>query len=239
MKSYRCLFVGLALVFASACGKSAAEKFADSYCAEIAKCCGQAGRPANGKVCHQLMVLEEAYGSYDSKAGDACLATMRTEVSAGTFCTNLATSTSCDSVFGSSSSGGNKKVGETCDFDNDCALSNEGKTICDFESKKCVALLEVGATCGTTFDCVSSAFCDYDSDKCTARIAAGGVCTGGNSAECVDGYYCSSNPRQCTAKLANGATCTSFTQCQSNSCSDGTCQDNGSGDFGMAILCGE
>jgi hypothetical protein len=125
------LLAGLAVTFSLGCGKSDAEKFADSYCAEIAKCCGQAGLPADGKVCHQWAAFAEAGGSYNASAGNACLAEIKTEVSAGTFCADQSSSgpSQCDSVYGTSSNG-SKKPGETCDFDSDCASSSLGAVAC-------------------------------------------------------------------------------------------------------------
>jgi hypothetical protein len=77
------------LLLAAACGKSDAENFADSYCAEVAKCCTQAGVSGNGQVCHMLF----SGGSYNATAGQACLDEMKADVAAGTFCSNSGTST--------------------------------------------------------------------------------------------------------------------------------------------------
>ncbi len=219
------LLVCLAIVFAG-CGKSDSEKFADAYCPEMAKCCAQAGAAGDGKACRQMVDLAASFGSYDNKAGDACLAEMRAEVSAGTFCTEGNTIAACNSVFGTGGTG-NKQVGEACEFDDDCALASEGKVACDFDAKTCVALREVGAACTSTLDCVRSAFCDYDQDLCTARLSAGGDCSIGGSGACVDGYYCTSDTSQCAAQKANGAACSTFSECRSSNCANGTCQSNG------------
>jgi len=287
--------VTVVLVFASCGGKSDSEKFADSYCAEVAKCCGLAGLPADGKMCHQWMAFAAAGGSYNASAGDACLAEMNAEVSAGTFCADLNSSgTACDTVFGTGSSG-NKKPGETCSFDSDCAKSSQGDVLCaylstgsasinkcqleipgkagdspcvatkdgDFTSfytpsnatdllaqgyvcdvangvtcqdGTCVALTALGGACLISTECVRSAYCSYPQDVCTTKIAAGGACTGIAGSECVDSAFCDTAALVCKAKLANGATCTSSLQCQSDYCSNGTCQGNS--DLGMSLLCG-
>jgi len=81
--------VCLAAASFAACGKSDAEKFADAYCAEVAKCCGAASMPADGKMCHQWAAFAAAGGSYNAAAGDACMAEIKSEVAAGTFCDGL------------------------------------------------------------------------------------------------------------------------------------------------------
>jgi len=232
MKPLFGVLASLTALFSISCGKSDAEKFADSFCAEIAKCCVQAGLPGDGKACHALEALGAASGSYNSQAADACLAEVRSQVSAGTFCTDLDSSSqsACDSVYGSSS--GSKKLGETCNFDSDCTASSAGEVACNMGT--CTALLAVGATCTFTSDCVHSAFCDYNKSVCAARVPAGGVCAGSSSAECVTGYYCSSGFNQCALQVANGTPCTTSTMCQSDYCSNGTCQDNG----GISFFCG-
>jgi hypothetical protein len=285
--------VTLTLVASSCGGKSDQEKFADSYCAEVAKCCGQAGLPADGKMCHQWMLFASAGSTFSAPAGDACLADMRSQVSAGTFCTDLnSTGSACDAVF--TSKGGNKKPGETCSFDSDCAKSTQGDVVCanvfvgsssiakcqvqipgkagdspcvgtkdgdvtSYDSSNatdvlaqgyicdvangvscqngtCVALAGLGASCVSPIDCVRTAYCSFPGYVCTAKVAAGGACTGIAGSECVDSAYCDTTALHCTAKLASGAACTSSAQCQSDYCSNGTCQ--GSSVIGLSLLCG-
>ena len=208
MKSSVRLVAFAAVVYSIGCGKSDAEKFADSYCAAVAKCCGQEGKATNGKACHDLMTLAGTAGTYNSANGNACLAEMRSEVSAGTFCARLnstsssSSSSPCDAVFGDASTG-SKKVGESCDFDFDCATPSTGEVGCNLGT--CTVLLAAGGACTFTAECVHAAFCDSSQNVCAARVAAGGTCTGSDSAECVDGYYCPSSPKQCTAQVATGA----------------------------------
>jgi hypothetical protein len=219
---------GLAIACASGCGKSDSEKFVDSYCAEVAHCCGQEGKAADGKTCHDLMTVFSAAGSYNSANGDACLAEMRSEVSTGTFCAHLtsgsssSSSSACDAVFGNASTG-TKKVGESCSFDFDCA--GTGQVGCNLGT--CTVLLAAGGACTFTAECTRGAFCDSTKNVCTDRVSAGGTCIGRDSAECVDGYYCPSGFLQCTAQAAAGAACTTSAMCQSGACSNGTCQANG------------
>jgi hypothetical protein len=160
---------------------------------------------------------------------------MKSEVAAGTFCSSQNTS-ACSLVFGTSPVG-TKKVGESCEVASDCAHASEGLVTCDLQSKTCKALLEVGATCNFSSDCVGSAYCDDSKYVCTARVAAGATCTGSNSNECVNGYYCAAGSSRCTAQLANGAACTTALECESSYCSSGTCKDNGLATFGLAMLC--
>jgi hypothetical protein len=295
MKTDLVFVMSLSLLLLVGCGKSDSEKFVDSYCAEVAKCCGQAGLPANGQTCHQWMTLAATGGSYNSSAGNACLAEMNAQVAAGTFCSDLNSSSStstCDSVFGSAT--GNKKPGETCSFDSDCATSSEGKVVCaslyvnsafidkcqvqipgkagdtpcvgtqegdtflsyqasgatdvvprgyacdvanavTCQDGTCVALLPLGASCMISTDCVRTAYCSYPQDVCTTKINAGGACTGIAGSECVDSAYCDTSALQCKPTLADGAQCGSSAQCQSDYCSNGTCQGNS---LGLQLLCG-
>jgi len=57
MKSFLGFFMGLSIVLSLGCSKSDTDKFADSYCAEVAKCCSQAALPGDGKACHALMAF--------------------------------------------------------------------------------------------------------------------------------------------------------------------------------------
>jgi hypothetical protein len=236
MKKGPGLVVAVAFACPTGCGKSDSEKFADSYCAEVAKCCGQASLPADGQTCHQLMTFTEVGGSYNSSAGDACLAEMKSEVSAGTFCTglNASSASACDSVYGSSS--GNKKPGETCIFDSDCAPSSKGKVVCasiyvnsTFVDKCQVQIAGkagdtpcVGTQEGNDFssyqasdaaDVVPQGYvCDVasavacDDGTCVALTPLGASCL--ISTDCVRTAYCSYPQDVCTTKISAGGACT-------------------------------
>jgi len=214
------------------CGKSDAEKFADSYCAEIAKCCGEAGLPADGQMCHQWMTFATMGGSYNSTAGEACLAEMRAQVSAGTFCTSLSDAQACDQVFEGKSSG-SRKPGESCDLDSDCAPSSEGEVTCasvyvnDAFIDKCQVRIPgkagdapcVGTQDGDWFISSSNAtdvatkgyVCDVDDgvrceeDVCTAMAALGERCS--FSSDCVRTAYCDYAQNQCVARIPEGGAC--------------------------------
>jgi hypothetical protein len=231
----RAVRIFLALTIVAGCGaggpvlysNEAAQVFVDDYCAEVAKCCGQEGKAADGKACHDQMTLLGKVGTYIPASGNACLAETRSEVSAGIFCARLNTRTSstssspCDAVFGDASTG-SKKVGESCDFDFNCATPSTGEVGCNLGT--CAVLLAAGGACTFTAECVHSAFCDPNENLCVARVAAGSTCTSSFSDECVDGYYCPSTSTQCAAQVAGGAPCTTGAMCQSGTCSSGICQ---------------
>jgi hypothetical protein len=247
MKAKLGLVVCLALASAQACGgKSDSEKFAESYCAEVAKCCGLASLPTDGKACRELFVLAGMGGSYNSQAGNACLAEVKSQASAGTFCTSLDSSaaSACDSVYGSSS--GSKKPGETCDFDSDCATSSDGKVVCasvyvnsNFISKCQVQVPGkagdtpcVGTQDGNVFrsysdsnatDVASRGYVCNLADgiqcrlgTCAALVAAGGTC--GLSSDCVRSAFCNFSTDLCATRVAAGGTCTGS---DSSECVDG------------------
>lgn len=287
----RTLLLCLALL-ASACKGDDGGNFANTYCTEVAKCCSKLGlEGGNGQVCRFLLSAVPSNASTD-----ACLAEMRAQVADGTFCSGDGQSAACNAATTSHASG-NKKPGESCDMDSDCASSGDGKVVCRSvytdsgwlhrcqvqmtgkvgdgpcigtqdgdvfsstssssttdiptrgylcntadgvrcSSDKCVALADVGASCGYTSDCVRTAYCD-SKDRCSARIAAGGTCTGADSDECAIGYYCpAASPRQCTAQVGTGASCSSADMCKSGTCTDGTCKPNILETVGWGMLCG-
>ena len=236
MKSSLCLLAGFTATLSLGCGKSDSEKFADSYCAEIAKCCGQAGLPADGKMCHQWSAFAEAGGSYNASAGNACLAEIKVEVSAGTFCAgqNSSGPSQCDSVYGTSGSSGSKKPGETCDFDDDCAKSSLGDVACanlyvnGAFIDKCQVRIpgKAGDACIGTQD--SLAFASYQTNDTTDVPAQGYVCNTSDALQCKSGTcvallsagdkcsstsdcvratYCDYSKGQCTTRVATGSTC--------------------------------
>jgi hypothetical protein len=231
----RTVQIFLALTMVAACGaggpvlyqNEAAQVFTDDYCAEVAKCCGQEGKAADGKACHDWMILFGKAGTYIPANGNACLARVRSDVADGIFCARLNTRTSsatespCDAVFGDASTGV-KKIGESCDYDFNCAAPSAGEVGCNLGT--CAVLLAVGGACSFSAECVHSSFCDPLKYVCVDRVADGSACTGSYSDECVDGYYCPSSSMQCTAQVPGGAPCTTGAMCQSGTCSSGTCR---------------
>ncbi len=219
-------------LFAAACsGKSDAQNFADTYCAEVAKCCVQAGMSGSGSLCHML-----SSGAYDASAGEACLADVKAQVAAGTFCTSQSTSSSCNAVFTSNTQAGHKKPGEDCEMDSDCAPSSDGTVVCASRYvdpnwlHKCQVRMpgKVGDTClgtqdGDLFSSVGAAntgdlaasgyvcntadslTCSSSSGTCIALSGVGQACA--YTSDCVRSAYCDGKDR-CSARVAAGAACT-------------------------------
>jgi hypothetical protein len=219
-------------LLAAGCGsKSDAEKFADSYCAEIAKCCAQAGLSGDGNVCHLLL----SQGTYNASAGDACLAEVKSQVAAGTFCSNQDASPTCNAVFTSTPRTGNKKPGEACEVAGDCAPSNDGKVVCASHYidgtwvNKCQVQMRgkagdgpcLGTQDGDVFSSsgagnetdvpASGYICDTadglrcsSSGTCTALLAVGQACY--YSSDCVRSAYCDSTDH-CSSRVSAGAAC--------------------------------
>jgi hypothetical protein len=200
------------VVLALGCGKSDSEKFADAYCAEFAKCCVQAGFSGDGKICRLLF---SGGGSYDAKAGDACLAEMKAEVSAGTFCTSASSSSSssCNSVYGSAGSG-KKKPGDPCNLDSDCAASSEGKVVCanlyanGAFIDKCQ--VQIPGKVGDT-PCVGTQDGDNLRSDNKPVVEPTDILASGYTCNVADGIQCSAGT--CVALLALGGTCTSASDC--------------------------
>ena len=235
MKIKHCLIELSLFALTLGCGKSSSETFVDGYCTEVAKCCGKAGLPSDGKTCRQFMGLMTSGGGYNASAGDACLAEMRAEAAAGTFCDGSGSSSAtCDSVY-KTASGGSKKPGETCEFDSDCAKSAEGKVACDsaylnndfvykcqlqMEGKAgdspCVGTQDgnviMGYSDSNATDVVARGYvCDLakgircDSGTCKALVGVGGTCS--SSSQCSTDLYCDYVSDKCAPRVAVGGAC--------------------------------
>lgn len=73
------------------------------------------------------------------------------------------------------------EVGEQFD---DCA----DNLICDFDSRQCTTLPEVGELCTSNGVCTRDAFCDWNTQTCRAAAAIGERCD--ELSECVSEAYC-------------------------------------------------
>jgi len=231
MTMKRAWLAGLALTGA-ACGdsgKSDAQKFADTYCAEVAKCCAQAGIAGNGQLCHFAFT---GGGSYNAAAGDACLAEMRAEIADGTFCTSGgAAMSACTNVV--TVPRGHQQPGDTCESDNDCAPSSEGTITCasaytgstwinkcqiripgQAGDSPCIGtqdgdILSYGGASSTDilprgYVCDTADGIECASGTCVALAAVGATCS--YSSNCVRTAYCDGTDH-CAARVAAGATC--------------------------------
>jgi hypothetical protein len=217
------------------CGKSDKEAFAESYCDLLEPCCGMAGLSTSGQACRSLVSLGLSSSSFDKGAGDACLAELRAAAARADFCQTFGSQepASCEKAFGTNN--GTKKVGETCDFDDDCAPSSEGPTGCGHAfaggmsidkcqlqlqgkagDKPCAGTVEGAVTTGNVgaevperaFLCntADGVRCDSATDACVALKMIGDACTG-SSGECVSGAYCDGTQRKCLARKPAGGAC--------------------------------
>jgi len=229
MKKKLAVLLAFPVLASLACGKSDAEKFADAFCAEVAKCCVQHGLPGDGQMC---MLMSSGTG-YNATAGEACLAEIRNEVANGTFCQSGSSSSSpCNSVYQGST--GNKQPGETCQSDNDCAKSADGQVVCASAYlngafvEKCQVQIPgkqgdtpcLGTQDGTIFtgdttstDVLARGYvCDTadglrcSAGACVVLAAAGDICV--YSSDCVGSAYCDYSQRKCVARVGNGGVCT-------------------------------
>jgi hypothetical protein len=189
----------------------------------------------------------------NAQAGDACLAEMRSQVNAGTFCANLSsTSTSpCDSVYGSGGSG-NKKPGDTCNVDSDCAPAANGKVVCaglyvnSAFINKCQVQIPgkagdtqcIGTQDGNLFTSSSTNATDISPQGIVCSIADGVQCMSGTcvalaavgadcffSSDCVRSAFCSYTQGKCVPRVAAGGTCTGS---DDSECVDGYACESGS-----------
>jgi hypothetical protein len=228
MIARRCLLATLALISA-ACGKSDAESFADEYCAEVKKCCDRMGSEGDGMLCKMMFTS----GGFNAEVGEACLADMRKQVAAGTFCTGGASASACQGLVSGPS--GNRKPGESCDFDDDCAPSSEGQVACasDYDGTEWIHQCQLrirgaagsspclGTQDGNMFSSMGAStsglpsrgyVCDTadglecSADQCVALAAVGQSCN--QSSDCVRNGFCDDS-YHCAARVAPGGPCTS------------------------------
>jgi hypothetical protein len=227
----------LPIALSLACSKTAAEKFNETFCGYIAPCCKQLNITSSGNMsCTELMNFLSMGAKYDSSKGNACLAEMKTEVDAGTFCNGNTgdTPSVCNEVYSSESKRGNKKPGDTCDLDDDCALPVQGQVSCaaDFSTSPIVSKCQVrisgtaGSTpcagtqdgdfySGTGSDTFQSTItvcntadgvkCDSQTSTCVALAGTGSRC--GYTDDCLRSDYCNATLSVCATRLTAGATC--------------------------------
>jgi hypothetical protein len=188
-------------------GAGSAQAFVGSYCDLFAPCCVKADLRSDGQTCRIFLGAFAPVSRYDKQKGEACLAEMKVAAAKPEFCAQSDDQTPkvCDEVFGPAQ--GTKAPGETCDQDDDCAPSSEGKVDCATSfagtaqvrkcqvqvrgkagDKPCIGSVEGGSTLsnGGFDDPPSKGFlcydqdglhCDSTSDACVAYKAVGESCT--------------------------------------------------------------
>ena len=116
---------------------SAAQSFAQSYCALVEPCCAAGHSPS---ACENLVLGAAGSYTFDQTAATACLAALQARPSGSGFCAGLATLAGgangfavipeCASVFGSASTG-TVAPGQPCKLDGDCAPGPSGPSACE------------------------------------------------------------------------------------------------------------
>lgn len=110
---------------------------------------------------------------------------------------------------------------------------------CNATTQKCTALAPTGQACQSDQDCVASDYCAFGTtsgSSCQPRVAAGSACGGATGAECVTTATCDTSSSTCKELLPDGSSCSGGDACQSSICANGKC--SGSGNLGLALLCG-
>jgi hypothetical protein len=221
---------------------STAADFGNEYCALMMPCCAGAHLATDGAMCHQLIGAAAAAGggTFDSEAGQGCLAEMR---SAGTgLCTGTASSPTCAQVFPRPP--GTLPPGATCSSDTQCAPPATGRAVCypTFDASSgapmavcavelagqagdgpCLATLQGNLMSslwqpsngplplsGYTCDRGAGLVCSRTKNCITLR-ALGATC--GGTIECADGAYCDVMTQVCAVKGGAGAPCTTDDAC--------------------------
>jgi hypothetical protein len=231
------MVIGLALSCGGDGGAGSTEAFVASYCDLFTPCCAKANLRSDGQTCKLFLGAFAPASRYDKQKGEACLAEMKVAASKADFCqqSDAATPKVCDEVFGPPQ--GTKAPGETCDADDDCAPSSEGKVDCASTfagtaqvrkcqvqvrgkagDKPCIGSVEGGSTfLSSNDDLPAKGFlcyaedglhCDSTSNACIAYKAVGEACTGsGFDRDCVASAYCDFAQKKCVARKPVGAAC--------------------------------
>ncbi|MGZ3418230.1 MAG: hypothetical protein ACXVEF_19405 [Polyangiales bacterium] len=208
----------------SSSSSSGSSSFVSNYCDAFAPCCAKAGRPSDGSQCRAFIGAFTSSSSFNQAAADKCIADINAAKNNPDFCTSGSSTPSCSNVFKSTSSGGSKAPGETCDSDSDCAPSPEGTANCGsiFKSgmtiKKCQIVI-VGkagdSPCVSTID----GNITYFSGSSTSMD----VPPKGYSCNKASGLRCDSTTEKCVALAKEGESCTSSDACsQDLYCPSGT-----------------
>jgi hypothetical protein len=201
------------VVGCSSSSSSGSNAFVSDYCAAFSTCCAKAGRPADGASCRAFIGAFTASSSFDQAAADKCLADINAAKSKPDFCDNGTSPPSCQNVFQSSSTGGTKSPGETCESDSECKASSEGKAECasvfkdSMTIQKCqiVVVGKAGdSPCVETIDGNGTSF---------HSSSTGDVPTKGYSCNKADGLVCDSKTEACVPLGKEGDTCSSDTTC--------------------------
>jgi hypothetical protein len=115
-----------------ATGGDARTNFITQYCSIIAPCCTEVGSSDTGCNGNNTALSAVTPSSFDSAAGDACLALLRASTSAPDFCSTkalLGTNRECSSL----ATRGTTPVGGNCNdatSGTECAPSPDGQTSC-------------------------------------------------------------------------------------------------------------
>lgn len=202
--------------------KEASSAFISEYCEILATCCTVTARPFDQKNCRNFLGYSAAGATFDADAADACLAESRALDCSRADTASQSEDSPCDRVYAKDGKGG-AGLGETCEFDQDCAPSTEGKVSCAsrFENDEWISSCQVklagkqgDGPCVTAnasatpaprvYECDAALYCDTDTEKCTQRPAVGEACDG--SDQCEATAYCSSD-LICVTSATEGEAC--------------------------------
>lgn len=88
----------------------------------------------------------------------------------------------------------------------------------------CQARIPVGGACTTEDRCVDNAMCDFTTKKCIALVknGAGGSCDSAKGESCQTGLYCDYTTNVCKTRAAAGQACSSTSPCDSGLTCDST-----------------
>jgi len=217
---------------------TSSEAFVNDYCDLLMPCCAEAGLSSDPSSCRMMLSALTAGAEFDQSKADACLSAMRAASSHPDFCSMdddvLDDGRACDGTF-SESGDGSVPPGGQCDFDSDCASSDQGDAEChhyyqddvSYEVCMIVADGQAGSTpcigtrtedwlmyttsgkppeLGYVCDKADGLYCD-DTETCAALRKVGESCTSDDDCEMT--AFCDSSANACAPRHAVGQPCTS------------------------------
>ena len=204
--------------------------YAEAACRALQPCCEKVGSKSNAACVEQTTAKIAKTASkpgyvFDATKASACVQAVQAATCAGSFYDT----TSCRGVF--SPPDGDKKPGEACDNNEDCAGGSSDQAVCLGTTEyTCSRVVRVGlgeqcfglaptADGNTYTGCTEGLRCDtMATKKCVKEREAGDACPDydcGLDAQCKEGI--------CVGRQAEGAACEQSYECASDTCKGGKC----------------
>jgi len=222
--------------------------FVAELCELYASCCSEG--TSTKDECLETTTERARKDAFDAQAAEFCLASVRAEAKASTFCVRAPTDVACSAVLKSKSP---KEPGAACTSSRECGSGPDGLGLCiDRKCRRVTRGKEGDACIGTraaddldtlvappeeaTALCYASdgLHCSEESRKCEKRGGVGSPCSG-SDLSCVDDAWCPTTTNECVPRTAAGESCTDAFECAPGH----QCANDGEGGGACVAFVGE